>query len=86
MSPKKKEGAPVAGTASCTQCRHTFRYMAPPNAPAPSTCGALVCRALHGWTPEEWEGRARMAHARADAGLELGQLDRIALRQVGADA
>jgi hypothetical protein len=54
---------------------------------APATiCGQLWCRAVTDWGPDDWAGRARMANARAAAGVSLDRLDDEALRRAKAAA
>jgi hypothetical protein len=43
------------------------------------TCTAMRCRAHIEWTPERWDGAARMAAARRHAGITLTGLDLEAL-------
>ncbi len=77
------EGAPKGKAGfeekRCPVCRLTYRY--DPDKGEPSHCGILYCRAVTEWTPIEWEGRARMAHARQAADLELDRLDLLALER-----
>jgi hypothetical protein len=60
----------------CVVCRRAFMAG---TAPPPEICGQLHCRARHLWGPRDWAGRARLARARAAAGLDLDDLDREAL-------
>jgi hypothetical protein len=60
----------------CAVCERAFMSSA---VPSPATCGSILCRARHDWGPEDWAGRARMARARRDSGIELDDLDREAL-------
>lgn len=82
MSDAKKA---THATAPCKFCRHSFEYALRGNPknpdPPPSSCGMLPCRCIADWSPEEWEGQARMAHARQLSGIELNDLDLEALRR-----
>lgn len=71
--------------AVCEVCGWDFHYRpkrprkGAPLSPPPSICGQVACRARHDWEPDDWAGRARMATARALAGVALDELDREAL-------
>lgn len=71
---------------SCT-CRICGRrFMASPprkHESLPTLCGAKHCEAMGSWTDEQWEGRARMARARAatSARSVANLVDREALRR-----
>lgn len=65
---------------TCPVCRR--RYRADPKHET-LHCGAKDCEAMATWTAEQWEGRARMARARAAAnrGVVVDLIDREALRR-----
>lgn len=68
--------------AACEVCQHLFRYTVPKGQePPPALCGRLLCRAMRTWSIDDWKGQARMAAARAAAGVPLNDLDRQALQR-----
>lgn len=69
------------GTAVCGSCGRPFRHQTRQGQPRAEICGQLDCRARHDWSPADWEGKARMAHARQKAGIELTQIDLEAIHQ-----
>lgn len=64
--------------ATCGVCGTSFGFRTPE---PPATCWRTPCEARSGWTPGQWEGRARMAQARLAAGVPLDGLDYDALRR-----
>lgn len=74
-TPTRRKGL-TKGT--CAACGHTFVFETVKGKQPPDLCGFLACTATR-WTPEQWEGRARMAAARRDTGAPLDPLDHQAL-------
>lgn len=68
----------ITVTALCRRCSRRFRHRAAQGTPTPVICGRMLCHAMEHWTPDDWEGRARMARARQAAGkiLVRGPRDR----------
>lgn len=67
---------PANLSGACAVCGKSFRHS---GTRAPAICGLFPCRVAHDWTPEMWDGLARVARARQDAGVPLTDLDRRAL-------
>lgn len=63
-----KKAPKIAGAGRCEVCHSPFLYQ---SVRIPSVCGALFCRAIDSWGPDEWEGAARMAAARRDANRQI---------------
>lgn len=49
--------------------------------PKIGVCPEAICTAKREWDPDRWEGAARMADARAHAGVALNATDEIALQR-----
>ena len=71
--------------ARCRECKTIFNYDPDLHDTVPVICGSHGC-APSEWSDEQWQGRARMAAARAAAGVPIDDVDRVALGNYGGGA
>jgi hypothetical protein len=76
--------APGRDHARCPRC-HSVYLISLPSAkkaePRVGECPNPLCYALIHYSPDDWEGKARMAYTRASVSIELDDFDKEAIRR-----